>query len=363
MTEELQTAAQQADERQVLCDGDIEELAILHAPPIHTDFKDDDFIEFGRAVERKVIQRMIASLPAPQQATPEPIPVVLHCPKCGLQHVDSTDDHKQRWLVGDRALTPYGIGTIARLSSGTGFVEAFFSDLSLPAGQFAVNERDLKWPNEPHRSHLCHGCGTIWRPADVPTTGVKAISTKGKADTWEPGQATKEPVRGMIGMGAQALAGELADALNKDTQSVNSLGMLGTNTMAWLRKVAADYLSKPAAPEPVGEPFGYFRALPFGWEQCGEHDDGAVALYTRPAPGVPEGWRDAKNDPPPVGVDVLVAAEFDGPGDWRIKVGGRNPEQRNGWWVFGASWVPQVWMPLDAHRAMLAAAQAKGGEA
>jgi len=83
---------------------------------------------------------------------------------------------------------------------------------------------------------------------------------------------------------------------------------------------------------------------------------------TRPAPGVPEGWRDAKNDPPPVGVDVLVAAEFDGPGDWRIKVGGRNPEQRTGWWVFGASWAPQVWMPLDAHRAALAAAQAKGGE-
>lgn len=45
-----------------------------------------------------------------------------------------------------------------------------------------------------------------------------------------------------------------------------------------------------ATPEPVGEPFGYFRALPFGWEQCGEHDDGAVALYDRPAPGVPEGF-------------------------------------------------------------------------
>ena len=43
-----------------------------------------------------------------------------------------------------------------------------------------------------------------------------------------------------------------------------------------------------ATPAPVGEPFGYFRALPFGWEQCGEHDDGAVALYDHPAPGVPE---------------------------------------------------------------------------
>jgi len=29
------------------------------------------------------------------------------------------------------------------------------------------------------------------------------------------------------------------------------------------------------------EPFGYFRALPFGWEGCSKDDDGAVALYER----------------------------------------------------------------------------------
>lgn len=34
-----------------------------------------------------------------------------------------------------------------------------------------------------HRSHLCHGCGHIWRPADVPTNGVAAVKTKGKADS------------------------------------------------------------------------------------------------------------------------------------------------------------------------------------
>ena len=27
------------------------------------------------------------------------------------------------------------------------------------------------------------------------------------------------------------------------------------------------------------EPFGYFRALPLGWEDCGEDDEGAVPLY------------------------------------------------------------------------------------
>lgn len=92
-----------------------------------------------------------------KQATPEPIPMVLHCPKCGMQHVDK----------------PNTLEKIVHRQSGT-----------------VVDEL---WSNPPHRSHLCHGCGTIWRPADVPTTGVKSISTKGKADTWEPGQATPEP--------------------------------------------------------------------------------------------------------------------------------------------------------------------------
>lgn len=27
------------------------------------------------------------------------------------------------------------------------------------------------------------------------------------------------------------------------------------------------------------EPFGYFRAMPFGWEDCAATDDGAQALY------------------------------------------------------------------------------------
>jgi len=70
-----------------------------------------------------------------------PIPMILHCPKCGEQHIDEPD------------------------------------------------ERTPGWTNPPHRSHLCHGCQTIWRPADVPTVGVRSIETRGKADTWAAGQA------------------------------------------------------------------------------------------------------------------------------------------------------------------------------
>lgn len=32
----------------------------------------------------------------------------------------------------------------------------------------------------------------------------------------------------------------------------------------------------------MSEPFGYFKAEPFGWTDCAETDEGAVALYTAP---------------------------------------------------------------------------------
>lgn len=63
----------------------------------------------------------------------EPIPMVLWCPVCGTQHIDKP-------------------------------------------------QLDRGWDNPPHRSHECQGCGLVWRPADVPTTGVERISTKGKQD-------------------------------------------------------------------------------------------------------------------------------------------------------------------------------------
>jgi hypothetical protein len=62
-----------------------------------------------------------------------PIPMVLHCPLCHVQHVDQATE---------------------------------------------------TWSNPPHRSHLCHNCGCVWRPADVATVGVKRIETRGKADNW-----------------------------------------------------------------------------------------------------------------------------------------------------------------------------------
>lgn len=83
-----------------------------------------------------------------------PIKMILFCPACGVQHLDKPDTHDE---AADKML----------------------------AGQ-------APWDNPPHRSHLCHGCGHIWRPADVPTEGVAAIATQGKADS--PLRAPTRPV-------------------------------------------------------------------------------------------------------------------------------------------------------------------------
>jgi hypothetical protein len=73
-----------------------------------------------------------------------PIPMLLFCPHCGEQHIDAPEEAECD-------------GEIVQ---------------------------SIGWANPPHRSHLCHVCGTVWRPADVPTTGVASITTKGKADSW-----------------------------------------------------------------------------------------------------------------------------------------------------------------------------------
>ena len=43
------------------------------------------------------------------------------------------------------------------------------------------------------------------------------------------------------------------------------------------------------SPQPAQqqEPFGYFKAEPFGWTDCAETDEGAIALYERPQPAQP----------------------------------------------------------------------------
>lgn len=84
-----------------------------------------------------------------QMASPRPINMVLHCPHCGNQHIDRQDETVE---VGTDPMPPLRVTA-------------------------------EPWTNPPHRTHLCHFCGFKWRPADVPTNGVKAVKTKGQDDT------------------------------------------------------------------------------------------------------------------------------------------------------------------------------------
>ena len=87
------------------------------------------------------------------------IDMVLHCPKCGLQHIDK--DNSEDLLIEAAEL---GVDR-----EGDRELERW------------IEERE--WTNPPHRSHLCASCKHIWRPADVCTNGVLAVKTKGQEDS------------------------------------------------------------------------------------------------------------------------------------------------------------------------------------
>ncbi|EKP7886560.1 DUF551 domain-containing protein [Escherichia coli] len=82
------------------------------------------------------------------------------------------------------------------------------------------------------------------------------------------------------------------------------------------------------------------------------HDD---TLYVRADlvngnyPVTPDGWISCSERMPDSKTAVLVAREFDGKGDWRMKwatyIPG-HPDANDGWIIPGASWIPSHWMPL-----------------
>src|ERR1041384_4468129 len=115
---------------------------------------ESDKVNLSRAELRAMLPTILEWL------GPEPIPIILHCPVCGTQHIDAEEplEEYQRRVAAQKAdPTPEGyLATFAR------------------------------WTNPPHKSHLCHTCGAIWRPADIATTGVEKIQTRGDADTWWP---------------------------------------------------------------------------------------------------------------------------------------------------------------------------------
>lgn len=107
----------------------------------------DSLADLAAWVEQQVVDPVGAA----------PIDMVLHCPACGMQHIDEPEEERSEDIC---------------------------------EGPDVVDTIIVGWDNPPHRSHLCHGCGHIWRPADVPTNGVAAVKTTGKADSPLATQAT-----------------------------------------------------------------------------------------------------------------------------------------------------------------------------
>jgi hypothetical protein len=147
------------------------------------DFREGkDLLECGHEVERKrtdqsFLRSRRCTQCAPQsEDAPAPIPMVLHCPECGRQHVDAPEPQCTFNLWGENVVWASDNSSLRcqkRLDH---------------AGAHEVGSglTSFRWTNPPHKSHKCHGCGIVWRPADVPTVGVEAIETRGQADTWPP---------------------------------------------------------------------------------------------------------------------------------------------------------------------------------
>lgn len=75
-------------------------------------------------------------------------------------------------------------------------------------------------------------------------------------------------------------------------RALTALGMWHSSNDSSQREYQAAELMASLLQElvdaPTPEPFGYFKDEPFGWTDCAETDDGAIALYTAPpAPSVP----------------------------------------------------------------------------
>jgi hypothetical protein len=125
-------------------------VALAHGVPDTSRRSFSDFIRNATVEEKTEIYGDVIQAATERQKAvidgQQPVDMVLHCPKCGMQHIDAPEWERD---VHD-----------------------------MEQGQIRT------WANPPHKSHLCHGCKTIWRPADVPTNGVAAITTRGRADTW-----------------------------------------------------------------------------------------------------------------------------------------------------------------------------------
>lgn len=152
----------------------------------------------------------------------DPIQMILFCPSCGLQHIDAPEYEGVNHEDGSASM----------------------------------------WDNPPHRSHLCHGCGHIWRPADVATEGVASIQTRGKADTYPAMRVQAAPAdvitrAKVLGAAGMELAANLCQLGTTTVKGVDYLrrDSVMSEVIAW--RGAFDNAPKIAANPRSDVPNGY----------------------------------------------------------------------------------------------------------
>jgi hypothetical protein len=98
------------------------------------------------AIKRVLSQEKIQPKQAPwrkDSELPIAIPIVIHCPRCGEQHIDrpETDEEYSKRVKAQHGMAP-------------------------PLFQ---------WDNPPHKTHQCQGCFHEFRPANIHTVGVEKL--------------------------------------------------------------------------------------------------------------------------------------------------------------------------------------------
>lgn len=89
----------------------------------------------------------------------KPIDMLLFCPQCGEQHVDEAKPDVCETCGGEQDEFPRNEGAL-----------------------ICTCKVFTAWLNPPHKSHRCTSCNHVWRPADVPTNGVRYTATTGSRD-------------------------------------------------------------------------------------------------------------------------------------------------------------------------------------
>lgn len=163
---------------------------------------------------------------------PETVDMVLYCPKCHTQHIDAPEVPKNEpfpYTEENGIRTP--VLTPARVTP--------------------------PWTNPPHKSHLCHGCGHIWRPSDTPTNGVERTASGKDADTApllrpEP-KCAKHPDDEAVDRFAQAMKEKLAAVREKGRSGWQTCSQDG---LSWMLR---DHVAK-------GDPRDVANFCVFLWE-------------------------------------------------------------------------------------------------